>query len=86
MANDLTGNPLSVDTAAVITTKTVEIIKMTWKGATATNALSVTDNSGHALWSMIASTAFHDLQLDGLVAAGINVVTIASGTLYIYLK
>ena len=90
MANDLTGNPLSITDAAVIYTRPTKIKKMTWIPATDGDDLDCTSNDGSKIWSFKAIAAGSDIiyEIDfgeGMVFSGLNVVTIDDGTLYVYL-
>jgi len=91
MANNLTGNPLVIDTAATITTYPTKVKFMRWTPTTTGDDLLVVDNAGNTIWTYKALAAdanqgiTFDLTLDGAVCNGIVVSTIDNGTLYIYL-
>jgi hypothetical protein len=91
MANNLKGNPWTVDTAAVLTTNNVLVKRMVWRPTTTGDDIDVVTNDGSSLWSFKCVAASsngeidYNLEVDGVVN-GINVVTIDHGTLYIYLK
>ena len=90
MANDLTGNPYLVDTAAVITKESVSVIRMVWESpTTAAHTLDVVSNDGSKLWSTTAIAGGTGIVYErefGFPCSGINVVTIQSGTLYVYVR
>lgn len=90
MANDLTGNPLSVDTAATIISRPVFVHRMVWESpTTAAHTLDVTDNAGHKLFAKTAIAGGTGIAYEreiGASVSGIKVVTIQSGTLYIYIQ
>lgn len=95
MSNDLTGNPLVIDTAAssVLVTRRLEILRMRWvaKSASAGDDLDVHDGDGVSRWASVASSSNY-VESEGwhpdypLVITGLIVPTIDSGTLYIYLR
>lgn len=90
MANNLTGNPLSIDTAAVIYTRPVQINKMVWDSPTTdAHTINVTDNAGHKIFSMTAIAGGTGIMYErdlNETFSGMNVVTIQSGTLYVYIQ
>ena len=90
MANDLTGNPLSIDTAAVIYTRTVQINKVVWESPTTDgHTIDVTDNSGHKIFSTTALAGGTGITYErdlNETFSGLKVVTIQSGTLYVYIQ
>jgi hypothetical protein len=90
MANDLTGNPLSVDTAATIKTRPVFVHRMVWESPTTSgHTLDVTDLAGHKLYSTTAIAGGTGIVYEreiGTSVSGIIVATIQSGTLYIYIQ
>ena len=96
MANELTGNPLIVDTAVDATDPAgypaLNIVSIVWDAPTAVgDDLLISDQSGKVLIETKAYAAGAGVR--GEVPAGypilnkrINVETIDGGTLYIYLK
>lgn len=91
MANDLTGNPLTVDTAAVIRTGPCYVIRMSWGPAAAGDDILVSTNDGSKLfdYKAIAGNANGSIQETreiGYVVNGINVETIDTGTLTIHIR
>ena len=90
MANNLTGNPYSVDTAAVITTKPIQINKIVWESPTTDgHTIDITDNAGHKIFSKAALAGGTGISYSddfGMVFSGLNVATIQSGTVYIYIQ
>jgi hypothetical protein len=91
MANDLTGNPLKVDTAAAITTHPTHVFRMVWTPTTAGDDILVEDNGGSDLWAYKAIAAdsnqaiAYEREFNSQVN-GITVTTIDHGTLYIYIR
>lgn len=94
MANDLTINPLRVDTAgagAIVTTP-IRIHKIRWTGATtAGHTAVIRDQNNNHFWSSVASGAnyveesdFSTDQLQRNVINGLIVPTLGSGVLHIY--
>jgi hypothetical protein len=95
MANDLTANPIVLDTvsATSLTTRQFAVVKIRWyaPGAAATNAVNITDGAGTSKWRSIATGANYveesSWDIDApLVFDGLKVPTLASGTVYLYLK
>ena len=92
MANDITGNPWKLDTAAVIRTPPVKVKAMEWTPTTDGDDLLVSDNSGSEIWSLkaIAGDAseqipyFWPLNGEGLSCNGFTVTTIDNGTLRVW--
>jgi hypothetical protein len=91
MANDTTGNPWSLDTAGVIQTRPLTIKSMEWNSPTTdTHTLDVTDNAGHKIWAKTAiaggSGIDYAWEKSDVSFKGFNLVTIDSGTLYVYVE
>ena len=91
MSNDLTGNPLKVDTAAEITTNPTFVHRMIWTPTTAGDDILVEDNGGSDLWAYkaLAGDADQAIEYDrdfNMQVNGITVTTIDNGTLYIYIR
>jgi len=89
MANDTTGNPWVLDTAGVITTNPLHILRMVWTPTTDGDDILVTDNSGHYTWNLKAIAATTDQEIEyvkelGGSSNGLNLVTLDHGTLYVY--
>jgi hypothetical protein len=89
MANDLSGNPWKIDTAAVITTDPVRIHQCVWQEPSASGEdLTIVDNANRIIWdenSLSGGTGVSiEQDLHGLVYSGFNVTVIDSGTLYVY--
>lgn len=88
MANDLTYNPLVIDTAAATTLISYPIFvkSIRWVGATtAGHTVSVQDPDGNVLWSSVAGGSNNieaDL-IERIWQDGFAVPTLQSGTLYI---
>jgi len=94
MANDTTGNPWVLDTAAVIKTTPVKVKSMEWRPVTAVgDDLAVQDNAAHELWTEKAIAVDSDGQLayywaqngEGLSCGGFNLATIDSGKLRVWI-
>jgi hypothetical protein len=95
MANDITGNPWKLDTAAVIQTTPVKVKAMEWRPVTAAgDDLSVTDNAGHEIWTEKALAVDANGQISyvwpcnaggGNSCNGFEVTTIDSGILRVWL-
>ena len=89
MANDLTGNPLKIDTAAagVDIARRLYVKSIRWVGATTAGHTAILkDAAGRVIWESVAAGANH--VEDDLIEEWwdeIDVDTIASGKLYIYL-
>lgn len=91
MANDLTNNPLVIDTAGTLTTKPVQIAALYWAaGASgAAGDTCVVTNGSKTLWAptIAAANATASISFDPpLSASGLAVSTLSHGTLFIYLR
>lgn len=93
MANDITGNPLVLDTvsAASLTTKTFVVHAVRWVGATtAGHTVSVQNSAGNVIWASEASGANYvegeHFDKKPLVFAGLKIPTLASGIVYLYVE
>ena len=100
MANDLTGNPLVIDTAgvAVLLTEDLFVATVRWDGATtAGHQAVIQDQAGAVKWASRAAGANH-VEAERISPppsaasthsvppwSGLKVPTLASGTLYITL-
>ena len=91
MANNITGNPWSLDTAAAVTTETMRVKRSRWVAPAAAGAdeLIIHDSAGRVVHKAVASGA--NFQDDQLVETsgpddwkGVTVNTIDSGTAFIY--
>jgi hypothetical protein len=89
MANDLTGNPLIVDTAAstVLTTENLYVKSIRWvaPAAVAGNAVAVKTPAGKMLWESTAAGANYveEALIEANWETGFQVPTLATGVLYI---
>ena len=93
MANDLTGNPLYIDTASAtpLATQRFDVIKIRWVSvaAAAAHQAVVQSQSGAAAWASCAVGANY-IDSDAwekdnpLVLNGLLVPTLTSGALYIH--
>jgi hypothetical protein len=92
MAAPLPAIPGVYTTTGVKETGQLQLQAFVWTGATtAADTVVVKDGAGNTLWTAIASGAqtylgltFHGAR--GLECTGLNVTTIASGTLLVYFK
>lgn len=94
MANDITGNPLVIDTASasVITSYVFTAWAIRWvNGTTAGHTISVQDKNSKIKYATVASAANYveeshliSPKSESLVFDGLLVPTLASGTIYIY--
>lgn len=95
MANDITLNPIVLDTVSTtsLTTRQFAVVKIRWyaPSASAGNAVSITDSAGTVKWQSIATGSNYveesSWDLDApLEFSGLKLPTIATGTVYLYLK
>ena len=91
MANDVTGNPLVLDTASStsVTTRTFVALMIRWVGATAAgHTVSVQNDASKVKWASEASGANYveETHFDGkpVIFEGLKLPTLGSGTVYIY--
>ena len=95
MGNDLTGNPLIIDTAFAGSEITdwdgpVHVISAEWQEPTAADDLTITDNSGTTIYddnAIAGGTGIRlDVKIGGVTYNGFNVTVIDGGTLYVYIR
>ncbi len=94
MSNDITVNPIVIDTAAAgtITTNTFKIYKIRWvsTSSTAGDNAEVQNAAGTVKWEGLSDTATNYVDESTfdppLIMAGLIVPTLDDGTLYIYVK
>ena len=95
MANDLTGNPLIIDTAFNSTEKTqfsgpFHPISAEWQEPTAADDLTITDNAGTIIYddnAIAGGTGIRlEVKIGGVTYNGFDVDVIDGGTLYVYIK
>lgn len=92
MANDITGYPWIIDTAATITVNNRRIVGMVWKPSAASESLIIHDRYGREIWNQtsLAASPAGDLvfdQSEPFLARGFVVNTItASGVLWVWVK
>lgn len=91
MSNDITGDPLVVDTASAtaLTTKTFVCHMIRWVGATtAGHTVSIQNGNGGVKWASEASGASYveETHFDGkpIIFSGLKVPTLSSGIIYLY--
>lgn len=94
MANNLTFNPLRLDTASgsVLTTESYRVKKIRWVGGTtAGHQVILQDQHSNTLWETVASGSNYVEETDftwnttnTVVLSGIRLPTLGSGKLYIY--
>lgn len=90
-ANDLTGNPLIIDTAgaSMLTSSRTWVVAVRWVGGTtAGHTAVVQDVNSRDLWAGIAGTTNWDEESMAPMVwrGGFKVPTLSSGKLYIYLR
>jgi hypothetical protein len=94
MANNVSRNPLVIDTAggSPITTQQLRIRKLRWVGGSAAGHQAIVqDQFGNVFWESIAAGANYVEETDfstdltqRTVVSGLTVPTLGSGKLYIY--
>jgi len=95
MANDLTGNPLYIDTASAnaLLTSRIEVLTIRWysPSASAGHTVIVQDQDGNEKWPSVAAGSNHVEESKWfpdhpLVMSGLLIPTLASGRLLIHVK
>lgn len=90
MSNDISTNPLVIDSTGSLTTKNVEISLIRWVGATDTSHTVVIKNAAaKTIWASscpVVGTVDNSPMPPEFQSAGITIGTIGSGTVYIYLS
>ena len=98
MANNTSGNPLIIDTAGagdiLAAAALISVQTFAWvsgASAVAGDAVSVTDSAGREVFAATAIGANNPPRLDGILPrplqmAGLRVVTLVHGKLYVYLE
>ncbi len=94
MSNDITINPIKIDTAAagVITTNTFKLYKIRWISASSTagDNVLVQNAASTVKWEGLSEAATTDVDESTfdppLIMAGLIVPTLDDGTLYLYVK
>ena len=89
MANYTTGNPWKLADSGVITTNPMSVKRMVWTPEADGDDIDITDNAGNTLWAFkaIAADSNQGIEYERVFEGsvnGINLVTIDSGTLYVY--
>jgi len=90
MANDLTANPIKVDTAGAtaLTSKTFTVYKIRWVGATTAGHTAVIHNEASQVIFAAEATGANYTESESFdpaqIVAGLIVPTLGSGALYIY--
>lgn len=89
MANNLTKNPIIIDTASndMVDTKNHTVVGIRWVNATTASHTAVIQNAdGVVVWSCAATGAgyTHESLIRQYWTGGYKVPTLASGILYIY--
>src|SRR4030042_113762 len=94
MANDITGNPLKIDTASstALTSYNFTAWMIRWVGgSTAGHTISVQDKNGNVKYVSVATGANYveeshlvSPKNESLIFDGLLVPTLGSGTIYIY--
>lgn len=95
MANVTTSNPWILDTAEVVITDRVRILKMVFYAGTAADDLAVAHANGSSIWKVRAAAAATNYEdyagvvfefPEPFIADGLDVVTIDGGELWVWLK
>jgi hypothetical protein len=88
VANDLTKNPLKIDTAGTaLITKSFTPTLAVWVGATAGHTLLLKDVAGSTIMSASAVTATDFLPFPpDFTIGGLTATTVQSGTVWLYYK
>lgn len=87
MANNLTGNPWFIDTVGVIWHGNVYIKNILWNKPTAGGALKIVDDAGRTIIDTVANASDPMFDFGNLSwISGFNVVTMASGTLSVFIN
>lgn len=80
MANDISGNPWSLDTAGVVATFPVYCKNIVWQGGTAGDTLAIVDNQGREIINTIYNSTDDVMDFGAFQwVQGFNIVTIDSG-------
>jgi hypothetical protein len=87
MANDITGNPWYIDTAAEVFKQRVYVKNIIWNKPTAGTALIILDNQGRTIINTVANAndPMFDFGYIGWIE-GFNVATLASGALTVVIS
>jgi hypothetical protein len=85
MAEDLTGNPLVIESTGAKLSGKIQIDRIAWKNATTLgHTVLVVDGSGKLIFEDFASGAtYNTVQAIGREYTGLSVSTLSSGKLYI---
>ncbi len=94
MANNVTGNPLIIDTltstAIIATSERFQVYAIHWASASVANICSVQDGAGTVRYEVVAASAnvppFVLSDAAELNFNGLKVPTLDSGKVYIYIK
>lgn len=85
MANNITGNPLYIDTAATLFKQRFKLDAGTWNNAAATNTLILTDFTGRIIFSATFPTDLQPVQLPKIGwVNGLICTIIGGGNVTIY--
>lgn len=92
MANVMTGNVWTIDTAASLRTNPLYVHKMWWTPTAAGNDIDVQDAGANSVWAYKAIAGATDQTItyewpgEPGILNGINVATLDAGTLYIQIN
>ena len=89
MANVLTDNIWSIDSTGTLTGARVQIARIRWVsvGAAAGHQVVLKDTAGKTVWETTATAANYveeSSALAGRSVIGLQITTLASGTVYLY--
>lgn len=85
MANNISGNPIFIDTAATLFAQRFKLDAGTWNGAAATNTLTLTDNTGRILFKAVFPTSLDPVQIPKIGwVNGLICTVIGGGNVTIY--
>lgn len=87
MANNISGNPWHIDTTGVIWHGNVYVKQLLWNKPTAGDALKIVDDAGRIIIDTVANTNDPMFDFSNMSwVNGFNVVTLASGTLSVFIN
>jgi len=91
MANATTGSPWTLDTADVIKTTPGYIHRIIWTPVSDGDDILIQDNGGNNVWKLkaIAGDTNQAIEYERVIEQsvnGFNLVTLDSGTVYVYVR
>jgi hypothetical protein len=85
MANNITGNPVFIDTVATLFTQRFKFDGGTWNSAAAAATLTLTDNTGRIVFRAIFPTDLNPVQIPKMGwVNGLICTVLSSGNVVIY--